>query len=60
MSTLALVAALLGLPTDLAPDPEPIDGVDTADWVLPVVAGAAVLVVLVVVAAVVLLRRRGR
>ncbi len=56
----ALLAAALLLPADLAPDPEPIDGVDTADWVLPVVAAAAILLVLAVAAVVVVLRRRGR
>lgn len=59
MITAALVAALLRLPTDLAPEPEPAD-LSSGDWVLPMIIGAAVLVVLAVVATVVLKRRRAR
>lgn len=60
MIIFGIATTLLGLPTDLAPDPEPVETVGTADWVLPVVLGAAVLVVLAVAAAVVVLRRRAR
>ncbi len=58
MSSVALVTALLLLPTDLAPEPEPAD-LSSGDWVLPLLVGAAVLVVLAVTAVVVLQRRRG-
>ena len=58
MSAIALVS-LLGLPTDLAPEPEPVD-LGSGDWTLPLVVGAAVLVVLAVTAVVVLRRRRAR
>lgn len=59
MITAAVVATVLGLPTDLAPEPEPTD-LSSGDWVLPLIIGAAVLVVLAVAATVVLLRRRAR
>lgn len=59
MITAALVAALLRLPTDLAPEPEPAD-LSSGDWALPLIIGAAVLVVLAVVATVALRRRRAR
>ena len=60
MSTVVRLVTLLGLPTDLAPDPEPVTGVGTSDWVVPVVIAAAVLIVLAATAAVVLVWRRGR
>ena len=53
-----MVSALLSLPTDLAPEPEPAD-LSSGDWVLPLLVGAAVLVVLAVTATFVLRRRRG-
>ena len=59
MSTTALLATFLGLPTDLAPEPQPAD-LSSGDWVLPLIIGAAVIVVLAVAATVVLRRRRGR
>lgn len=59
MSVVALVTALLPLPTDLAPEPEPVD-LGSGDWVLPLLVGAAVLVVLAVAAVVALRRRRAR
>ena len=59
MSTVALVAALLVLPGDIPPDPEPV-ALTSGDWVLPMIVGAAVLVVLTVAAVVVLRRRRAR
>lgn len=60
MITVALLAAVVGLPVDVPPDPEPLGSADTADWVLPVVIGGAVLLVLAVAAVVVVLRRRQR
>lgn len=59
MRTLALAAAFLHLPTDLAPEPQPAD-LSSGDWLLPLVIGVAVLVVLAVAATVVLRRRRAR